>query len=148
MLELSNEKAFSTALKKYADHVKKTPQAIAKIVMLDINQRAIDRSRVDTGRYVGGWLISYDEPSKEQSNYVTSTEKTNESTIKNTQIDQNQAKILNFNKRILYLSNNVEYAIYREFGTPTQSPDYTLTGAVQATINRLNTLIKELEFKG
>jgi hypothetical protein len=150
VLELSNEKAFSTALKKYADHVKQLPRIIAKKIIIDINQKALDFSRVDTGRYVGGWFVSVgSSPSFGVNAYDDGKDrKPIEEQIKREQQSKNDKTALEFKGGTIFLANNVEYAIFREFGTPTQSPDYTLTRAIQVTIERLNTLIKELEFKG
>lgn len=150
LVNIVNYMDFSTAIDRLKEHAKKTPTQIAKILILDINQRAIDTSRVDTGRYVGGWQISInDSPIFATNPYDDGVDrKEQEEQIKNSQITDNQERALYFKGGTIFLANNVEYAIFREFGTPYQKPDYTLTLAIQAALNRLNEIADELEFKG
>lgn len=149
VLKLANFDAFSASIRRLQDHVKEVPQKLAKELIIDINQITIGTSRTDTGRYVGGWQISFNKPVFATNPYADGvSRKSQEAQIKAKQITDNEQKALTFKGGTIFLANNVEYAIYREFGTPTQKPDYTLTLAIQATINRLNKIVRELEFKG
>lgn len=93
-------------------------------------QVAVFATRVDTGRARGGWVITIGESLRESGG------QTLEDPDGGATIARGEQEIARFRIQdgTLSLSNNVEYILFLDQGSPTNSADNMVAQAVQATI--------------
>ena len=119
-------------LNNYVEKTNAAPAKAAKSMMLTINRETILQTPVDTGRLVGGWMISTGRPSSK-----TPPER-------KTKADETAAKsskIEDFKSGVLWLTNNVRYARIVEFGAGRRVGKFMLSKAVQIAIQKVRNKI-------
>lgn len=108
---------FTVDISKFIDKAKGQEQLVIRKICLELFNKVILKSPVDTGRFRANWNASINYPDKSVSN---SLDKTGIGTIA-----KNNAIISNFsvNDNSIYLTNNLPYAYRLEFeGWSKQAP--------------------------
>lgn len=108
---------FTVDISKFIDKAKGQEQLVIRKICLELFNKVILKSPVDTGRFRANWNASINYPDKSVSN---SLDKTGTGTIA-----KNSAIISNFtvNDNSIYLTNNLPYAYRLEFeGWSKQAP--------------------------
>ena len=94
---------------------------------LDIDQRVVLKSRVDTGRYRSNWLVGLGAPRRDTTETLDKTGSKAIVDAANT-IGRSRAY------QDIWISNNVSYAFVREFGSEYQMADHTAELAVKEAL--------------
>lgn len=101
------------------DEINKAARAVA----LEILNRIMVRSPVDTGRFRGNWQIDIGRPAQE---WLEKFDKSGQQTIM-----EEAAKLIEFRLgQTIHFRNNVPYSVRLEYGWSQQAP----TGMVRVTI--------------
>ncbi len=126
-------------LNEYVEKTNAAPAKAAKSMMLTINRETILQTPVDTGRLVGGWMISTGTPSSKTP--PERKTKADETAARSSKIQDNTNKIEAFKSGILWLTNNVRYARIVEFGAGRRVGKFMLSKAVQIAIQKVRNKI-------
>jgi len=99
--------SFSDDIKKFAEKTGNTINEVVVSVILDINEKVIKKTPVDTGWARGGWVASLGSPNRSAG----IKDKSGQSAI-----SKNAVVALSAPGKVYYLSNNVEYIGVLEYG--------------------------------
>lgn len=107
---------FAVDISKFIDKAKGQEQVVVRKICLELFNKVILKSPVDTGRFRANWNAAINYPDNSVSN---SLDKTGIGTIA-----KNNAIISNFNVNdsSIYLTNNLPYAQRLEYGYSKQAP--------------------------
>lgn len=123
---------FSLDVKAWCERAKDRHDLIVQKLALDMFTRVLLRSPVDTGRFQGNWQVAINTIPR---GTLSQTDKSGTATINKIRAASSQVKAGD----IIWLVNNLPYAIRLEYGWSQQAP----AGMVRLTVREFNQAIRK-----
>jgi hypothetical protein len=122
---MADNDAFRLSLAAWADKVPDKLEAVGRVAIQDLCEAVIDDTRIDTGFLVGNWQPSLKPPG---SDVVEQPEEFAGKEGGEADKGRSIAKLAGVIPQLkgaytFWMTNNANYARYREFGTSTQVGD-------------------------
>jgi hypothetical protein len=121
---------FSLAIDKWVAKAKGNADLVVRKVALDMFTRVILRSPVLTGRFRGNWQVTIGQPA---TGTVDTEDKSGAATVSKAASGVMQAKAGD----VVWLTNNLPYALTLEYGHSKQAP----SGMVRITVQEFQSVV-------
>lgn len=131
---------FAGAVRRWTEKTERKKEKAVRTIALDLFSDAIKNTPVETGRLRGSWLPSIGTPASGEG----PPDKTGGATIARASGVVAGAELGD----VIYLVNNVEYAIYVENGTARMAPRRMAGLAVQRAVPIANRVIAQIAAEG
>ena len=121
---------FEAQLKEFSDVLLPEYQTVfVKKISMELLKKLINKSPVDTGRFRGAWVVSRNMASRSEPDTPDKSE--GEDNISFQRADGLVAQLKSGD--IVYLSNNLDYALMLEYGWSKQAP----SGMAAVSLNEI-----------